>query len=141
MGKFLVLEAFNTRYQTTGITYKGENDPAATTKLGGLVDVSFLPIIGLGGQIDWGVQPYAAGTNGGIVGTVSYDTTRNELDPAKAASESYQPGIPNVPVSLYNSVPCDVTTPEEIANQCRLGKKIVPLSITDPADSTATITN
>ncbi len=124
MGKWLVLEAFNTRYQTTGITYRAGNDPTATTKLGSLVDLSFLPIIGLGAQIEWGVQPYAAGTNGGIVGTVSYDTTRNELDPSQAASESYQPGIPNVPVSLYNSVPCDATTPADIALNCRVGKKV-----------------
>ena len=132
MGKWLVLEAFNTRYETTGITYQGENEPAATTKLGSLVDLSFLPIIGLGTRIDWGVRPYAAGTNGGIVGTVSYDTTRNELDPAQAASESYQPGIPDVPVSLYNSVPCDVTAPADVANQCREGKKMVPLNSTGP---------
>jgi hypothetical protein len=132
MGKWLVLEAFNTRYETTGITYRAANEPTATTKLGSLVDLNFLPIIGLGTQIDWGVQPYAAGTNGGIVGTVSYDTTRNELDPAKAASESYQPGIPDVPVSLYNSVPCDVTDPAAMAIQCRLGKKIVPLDSTGP---------
>jgi len=141
MGKWLVLEAFNTRYETTGITYRAANEPTATTKLGSLVDLSFLPIIGLGAQIDWGVKPYAAGTNGGIVGTVSYDTTRNELDPSQAASESYQPGIPDVPVSLYGSVPCDATTPADIANQCRVGKKIVPLSITDPSDPTATVTN
>ena len=124
MGKWLVLEAFNTRYQTTGITYRAANEPTATTKLGSLVDLSFLPIIGLGAQIDWGVQPYAAGTNGGIVGTVSYDTTRNELDPAQAATESYSPGIPDVPVSLYNSVPCDATTPADITLNCRLGKKV-----------------
>ena len=124
MGKWLVLEAFNTRYQTTGITYRAANEPTATTKLGSLVDLSFLPIIGLGAQIDWGVQPYAAGTNGGIVGTVSYDTTRNELDPAQAATESYSPGIPDVPVSLYNSVPCDATTPADITINCRLGKKV-----------------
>ena len=96
-----MLEAFNTRYKTTGITYKGENETKATTKLGSLVDINFLPIIGLGGEIDWGVQPYDAGTNGGIVGTVTYDTTRNELDPADAVTESYQPGIPGVPVSLW----------------------------------------
>ena len=101
LGKWLVLEAFNTRYQTTGITYKGENETTATTKLGSAVDLDFLPIIGLGGEIDWGVQPYDPGTNGGIVGTVTYDTTRNELDPADAVTESYQPGIPNVPVHLY----------------------------------------
>ncbi len=141
MGKWLVLEAFNTRYQTTGITYQGENETTATTKLGSLVDLNFLPIIGLGARIDWGVQPYAPGTNGGIVGTVSYDTTRNELDPAQAASESYQPGIPNVPVSLYSSVPCAVTDPAAVANECRQGKAIVPLSVEDPNNPGTMITN
>ena len=135
MGKWLVLEAFNTRYKTTGISYKGENETAMTTKLGSAVDLNFLPIIGLGGQVDWGVQPYSPGTNGGIVGTVSYDTTRNELDPADAASESYQPGIPGVPVRLYLPVPC-TAAPADVANQCRQGKQIVPLSIPDPATGT-----
>jgi hypothetical protein len=121
LGKWLVLEGFNTRYKTTGITYKGENETKATTQLGSLVDINFLPIIGLGGQIDWGVQPYDAGTNGGIVGTVSYDTTRNELDPADAVSESYQPGIPNVPVHLYLPKPCEATTP---AASCRQGYQL-----------------
>ncbi|MEP7332471.1 MAG: SdrD B-like domain-containing protein [Terracoccus sp.] len=107
LGKFLVLEAFNTRYQTTGVTYYGDNEATTpTTKLGGLVDFDFLAIIGLGGTVDWGVQPFAAGTNGGIAGTVTYDTTRNELDPADAVTESYQPGIPNIPVDLYQPVSC-----------------------------------
>ena len=96
LGKWLVLEAFDTRYRTTGVSYRGENEKSWTTRLGGLVDIDFLPIIGLGGEIDWGVQPYDPGTNGGIAGTVSYDTTRNELDPAQAVSEGYQPGIPGV---------------------------------------------
>ena len=138
MGKWLVLEAFNTRYQTTGVSYKGENETTMTTKLGSAVDLSFLPIIGLGGQVDWGVKPYAAGTNGGIVGTVSYDTTRNELDPADAASESYQPGIPDVPVRLYLPVPCTATA---TANDCRQGKQIVPLSVPSAADPTLMVTN
>jgi hypothetical protein len=141
LGKWLVQEAFDTRYRTTGITYKGENETDSTTQLGGLVDLDFLPIIGLGGEVDWGVQPYDPGTNGGIAGTVSYDTTRNELDPADAASESYQPGIPDVPVRLFASSPCTATTPEEIANACRQGKAIVPLSVPDPADPAATIKN
>jgi hypothetical protein len=132
MGKFLVLEAFNTRYKTTGVTYKGENDPKWTTKLGSLVDFNFLPIIGLGGEVDWGVQPYTNAANGGIVGTVSYDTTRNELDPADAVSETYQPGIPGVPVNLYATVPCKVTALALVANECRQGKEIVPLQIPDP---------
>ncbi|HEY3439085.1 MAG TPA: hypothetical protein VGK35_15465 [Actinotalea sp.] len=132
LGKWLVLEAFNTRYQTTGITYRGENETSSTTKLGSLVDLDFLPIIGLGGQIDWGVKPYDLGANGGIVGTVSYDTTRNELDPADAASESYQPGIPGVGVRLYASVPCTATTDADKLNACRQGKAIVPLQVPDP---------
>jgi hypothetical protein len=121
LGKWLVLEAFNTRYKTTGVTYQGENDPKPTTQLGSMVDINFLPIIGLGGEIDWGVQPYDPGTNGGIVGTVTYDTTRNELDPADAATETYQPGISGVPVHLYLPVKCDSTTP---ADQCRQGYQL-----------------
>ena len=34
--------------------------------------------------------------NGGIVGSVSYDTTRNELDPRYAAVEDWQPSIPDL---------------------------------------------
>ncbi|HZC73121.1 MAG TPA: IPT/TIG domain-containing protein, partial [Jatrophihabitans sp.] len=141
MSKWLVLEGFNTRYQTTGITYKAENESKATTKLGGLVDVNFLPIIGLGGEIDWGVQPYDRGTNGGIVGTVTYDTTRNELDPADAATESYQPGIPDVPVRLHVPVRCTVTDPVQKANECRQGYEIVPLQVDDPANPGQLIDN
>ena len=102
--KFLVLEAFNTRYKTTGITYQADNQPEATTMLGAAVDVSILPIIGLKGRVDWGVQPYQGAENGGIVGTVTYDTTRNELDPRYAATESYQPGVPGIPVHLFASL-------------------------------------
>ncbi|MEO9240501.1 MAG: IPT/TIG domain-containing protein [Jatrophihabitantaceae bacterium] len=117
LGKWLVLEAFNTRYKTTGITYQGENETKPTTVLGSLVDVNFLPIIGLGGEINWGVQPYDPGTNGGIVGTVSYDTTRNELDPADAVSETYQPGIPGVDVHLFAPLACDTTDPTQTCRQ------------------------
>ncbi len=141
LGKFLVLEAFNTRYQTTGVTYRGDNEPTPTTRLGGLVDFDFLPIIGLGGTVDWGVQPFASGTNGGIAGTVTYDTTRNELDPADAATESYQPGIPNVPVDLYQPVSCTATDPGVVANTCRQGYRIVPLKVDDPSHPGQQIAN
>ncbi|NJC73807.1 hypothetical protein HC031_29440 [Planosporangium thailandense] len=101
LSKWLVLEAFNTRYQTTGITYQADNEPTPTTLMGAAVDLNFLPIIGLGGRVDWGVKPYAGDENGGIAGTVTYDTTRNELDAANAVTEAYQPGIPDVKVHLY----------------------------------------
>lgn len=132
LSKWLVLEAFNTRYRTTGATYQAANEDAPTTIRGGLVDLSVLPILGLGGTIDWGVEPYPTGANGGIAATVSYDTTRNELDPADAVSESYQPGIPGVDVHVYASVPCSATTDAAKANECRQGKEIVPLQMPNP---------
>jgi hypothetical protein len=101
LSKWLVLEAFNTRYKTTGITYQADNQPTPTTLLGAAVDVNVLPIIGLSGTVDWGVQTYQGAENGGIAGTVTYDTTRNELDPRYAVTETYQPGIPNIKVHLY----------------------------------------
>ncbi|MER7251414.1 IPT/TIG domain-containing protein [Kribbella sp. NPDC000426] len=128
LGKWLVLEGFNTRYKTTGITYQAANETKPTTQLGSLVDINFLPIIGLRGRIDWGVQPYDPGTNGGIVGTVTYDTTRNELDPAMAATEPYQPGIPGIPVHLYLPKACTDTTPTEL---CRQGYETEPKQVSD----------
>ncbi len=80
--------------------------PTETTVPGEGVDVSVLPIIGLSGRLDWGKHSYEAGTNGGIVGTVSYDTTRNEVDPRYAAVEAWQPGVSNLPVKLYAPVAC-----------------------------------
>ncbi len=56
--EWLVLEAYDDRYYTTGVTYQADNQPDPTTILGQGVDVSVLPIIGLGGTIDWGVHAY-----------------------------------------------------------------------------------
>ena len=106
MTQWLVEEAYADGFQTTGITYQADNQPTATTVLGQGVDVNVLPIIGLGGRLDWGVKAYAPGTNGGIVGTVSYDTTRNELNPAYAAIEDWQPSISDLTVDLYATVDC-----------------------------------
>ena len=44
--------------------------------------------------------------NGGIVGTVSYDVTRNELDPRYAAVEPWQPGVPDLTMQLWQPVDC-----------------------------------
>ncbi len=113
MTQWLVMEAYNDLYYTTGVTYQADNQPTPTTVLGAGVDVSTLPIIGLAGRMDWGVHSYdptgANGIdpqNGGIVGTVSYDTTRNELDPRYAAVEDWQPGVSGVTVDLYTPVDC-----------------------------------
>jgi hypothetical protein len=125
MTQWLVVEAYSDLFYTTGVTYQADNQPGETTVLGAGVDVSVLPIIGLSGRLDWGVHAYdpagascsPAGSytgcldprNGGIVGTVSYDTTRNELDPRFAAVEAWQPGIPNLWVYLWAPVVCGTT--------------------------------
>jgi len=106
MTQWLVMEAYADTFYTTGITYQADNQPEETTILGAGVDVNVHPVIGLGGRLDWGVKAYDPGTNGGIVGTVSYDTTRNELDPAYAAIEDWQPSIAGLTVDLYASVEC-----------------------------------
>jgi hypothetical protein len=100
--QWLVMEAYADTFYTTGIT----NQPEPTTVLGAGVDINVHPVIGLGGRLDWGVKAYDPGTNGGIVGTVSYDTTRNELDPAYAAIEDWQPSISGLTVDLYAPVDC-----------------------------------
>jgi uncharacterized repeat protein (TIGR01451 family) len=109
MGSWMILEAYNDRYYTTGVTYQVENQPEPTTVMGAGVDVGILPMLGQTGRLDWGVRPYAPGTNGGIVGTVFYDTTRNELDARYQAVEGWAPGIPNLRVNVYKPVPCGTT--------------------------------
>jgi hypothetical protein len=128
MTQWLVMEAYDDLSYTTGVTFQADNQPAPTTHLGAGVDISVLPIIGLGGRVDWGKHAYdATGAtggldprNGGIVGTVSYDTTRNELDPRYAAAEDWQPGISGLTVNLYAPVacaapPCDATGRYQLA--------------------------
>jgi uncharacterized repeat protein (TIGR01451 family) len=129
MGSWMILEAYADRYYTTGITYQVENQPEETTVLGAGVDVGVLPILGQSGRLDWGVRPYAPGTNGGIVGTVFYDTTRNELDPRYQAVEGWAPGIPGVLVVLSKPVfcgttgaPCDPTDTYELAPDGSIAK-------------------
>ncbi len=119
LSAWTVMEAYSDSFYTTGITYQADNQPRPTTIKGAGVDVSTLNVIGLSGTLDWGVHPYdPTGTNGidprngGIVGSISYDTTRNELDPTYAASEDWQPGISDLPVELHATVDCpfdDVT--------------------------------
>jgi len=109
MSSWMVLEAYNDRYYTTGITYQVENQPAPTTVLGDGVDVGFLPILGQGGRLDWGVYSYQKDNpvgNGGIVGSVFYEVTRNELVPEYEAVEPWSVGIPGLTMNLYSSVPC-----------------------------------
>ena len=134
--KWSVLEAFNTRYKTTGITVQAENAKNPTTYLGAAVDLNVLPIIGLTGRVDWGVQPYTNGENGGIAGTITYDVTRNELNPADAATEPYQPGIPNMVAHLYyplrDPATGDFLTNADGSVRLLLGTDGAPLDLQDP---------
>jgi hypothetical protein len=137
MTQWLVMEAYDDLHYTTGITYQADNQPTATTVLGAGVDVSVFPIIGLSGHMDWGKHAYdATGANGidprngGIVGTVSYDTTRNELDPRYAAVEDWQPSVSDLVVKLFKPVacgtnsgtPCDATGRYELASDGSFAK-------------------
>jgi PKD repeat protein len=110
MGSWMVLEAYNDTYYTTGITYQVENQPTPTTVLGDGVDVGVLPILGQAGRLDWGVHKYEAGTNGGIVGSVFYEVTRNEFDSQYEAVEPWSVGIPGLTMNLYATVPCGTNT-------------------------------
>jgi Polysaccharide lyase family 4, domain II len=101
LGQFLILEAYHPAYKTTGFTWKLSNESSSKTFLSGQVDWNVLNIFGLGGHFDVGVQPYSIGENGGIVGTVSYDVTRNELNPRNSAAEDWQPGVPDVAMQLW----------------------------------------
>ena len=124
LGQFLIAEAYNPRFKNTGFTYTTDNDLNTDgsrvnhTVQTAQVDVNFLPVIGLSATLDWGVQAYGTGTdywsgdttvaapkneNGGIVGTVTYDVTRNEFDPAYSAQEDYQPGVSGIPMQLWKT--------------------------------------
>ena len=54
--------------------------------------------------VNWGKQPYGANENGGISGFISYATSRTQEDPERSFWQSWEPGVPRVPVSLYYAV-------------------------------------
>ena len=104
MTAWMVLEAYSDIYRTTGITFQASNQPEETTILGPIVDVGVLPILGQWGRLDWGVKFYDPGTNGGIAGSVFYDTARAEDEGRFAGAEPWQPGIPDLEMQLYATV-------------------------------------
>ncbi|NLF15601.1 MAG: hypothetical protein GX597_27755 [Anaerolineaceae bacterium] len=106
MSSWMVLEAYSDIYRTTGVTYQASNAKEETTLLGPIVDLAVLPIFSQAGRLDWGVKFYDPGTNGGIAGTVFYDTVRAEDDAAYAGAEPWQPGIPGLTLQLWEPVEC-----------------------------------
>jgi hypothetical protein len=106
MSWWMVLEAYSDIYRTTGVTYQPRHAKEETTILGPIVDLAALPIFSQAGRLDWGVKFYDPGTNGGIAGTVFYDTVRAEDDARYAGAEPWQPGIPGLTMQLWAPVPC-----------------------------------
>jgi hypothetical protein len=107
INNWIIMEAYLDTYYTTGVTFQSFNQPEPTTFLGSGVDIGIMPVIGNSARVDWGVKPYAPGTNGGIAGTVFYETTRNELEGYLQAVEPWSVGIPGLTLNLYAPVPCN----------------------------------
>jgi hypothetical protein len=106
LGQMSINQFFNTRFKTTGITWQSCNDPKEHTTITPIVDVSYLPIIGQCGRLDWGVMPYDAvnGENGGEVATLMYDQIRQKYNARQAQSGDYQTGIPGMRVEQSTPV-------------------------------------
>jgi large repetitive protein len=135
---WLVAEVDFARFKTTGVTVTvdgggpvapGEKltpqiqaDGAPTrTETGPAVLVeAFQSYLGTTNQFDWGKTNYLPGENGGISGIVQYGVTRAEDNPAMAAAEPWETGIPRVPVFLYRKdltiVNPDPSNPSKILN-------------------------
>ena len=73
------------------------------TETGPVLTQGFQGFLGQTSVIEWGKTAYDSGENGGISGIVYYAVTRAEDDPALAAAEPWEPGIPRVTVNLYDS--------------------------------------
>jgi hypothetical protein len=107
LGLMSINQFFFTRFKTTGITYQSCNDPQEHTIVAPMVDVSYLPIIGQCGRLDWAVVPYspsANGDNGGIVATQRDDYTRQKYNSRQAQTNDYQTGIPGFTFEQYTPV-------------------------------------
>ncbi|THJ25409.1 MAG: hypothetical protein CAF45_000935 [Nitrospira sp. CG24E] len=84
------------------LTPQIQADGASTrTETGPVLLEGFQSFLGTTNKFEWGKKNYAPGENGGISGIVQYATTRAENDPAYAGAETWEPGIPRVPLFLY----------------------------------------
>jgi hypothetical protein len=78
-------------------------DNLSRTETGPVLTQAFQGFLGQTNRFEWGKTNYATGENGGISGVVFYAVTRAENDPRYAVGEEWEPGIPRVQVSLYQS--------------------------------------
>jgi len=125
---YLVAEVDYSRFEATGVTvtvddggaidpgnpwsFDGQLHPQPQSENGGLpyrtetgpvLTQAFQGFIGQTSVLQWGKRAYQPGHNGGISGIVYYATTRAENDPRYAAAETWEPGIANVTVNLWDS--------------------------------------
>jgi hypothetical protein len=134
-----VIQAFNTRWKTTGVTWQACNDPKEHTTLTAAVDVQYNPVIAQCGRLDWAVQPYAGSTtaqndpnkpisrsdNGGIVATVLYDSVRNRYLGRTQPAQDFFTGIPGVLTELFQPIKATDTDP---ATQMCAGQSVPNVS-------------
>ena len=120
-----IIQAFNTRWKTTGVTWQSCNDPQEHTTLTAAVDVQYNPVIAQCGRLDWAVQPYLGATtaqndpnkpvarsdNGGIVATVLYDAVRNRHLGRTQVQYPFFTGIPGVLTELFQPVKAPENAP------------------------------
>lgn len=79
----------------------GQFTQQTRTETGPVLLEGFQSFLGTTNKFEWGKKNYLPNENGGITGIVQYATTRAEDDPRYAAAETWEPGIPRVPVFLY----------------------------------------
>jgi hypothetical protein len=99
-----------TELRVPGARYCAAADcPAGDTAGGstGRVDPGYVPsegwqgLLGQNSFIEFAMQQFAPNENGGIRGHVIYTSTRPFDDPALLLQLSWEPGVPNVKVNLY----------------------------------------
>lgn len=123
--RFLIAEVDFLRYKATGATFEvddgGTVDPGQVihpqiqpdtllpyrTEEGEVLLEAMLLYAGQTNRAHFGKNNYAGGENGGLSGIVYYATTRAENDPAWAAGDPWEPGIPRVQLNLYQDVNYD----------------------------------
>jgi hypothetical protein len=117
-----VAEADTTRFKQTGVSVEvdGGGRPDASgpgagiwtstyatgesslrTEQPGALSYGLQGFISERSRVDWGRAPYAAGENGGIVGTVVYSSTRPFDDMRYNVQTIWEPLVPRVTVNLY----------------------------------------
>ncbi len=78
-------------------------DNLSRTETGEVLTQAMFLFLGQNNRIDWGKYNYEFGRSGGITGITFYAVTRAEDDPAYAAGEEWEAGIPRVQMNLYQS--------------------------------------